>query len=137
MSNTYFLYADDDDDDVALLKEMLLEKGATTSLASVSDGYELLHFLQEVAVNKAYPALIILDLSMPKLNGIETLQLLKTDDMYRLIPVLVLSARISEQQRIVCKANGAEIVMKPSSYEEWGSVLRKLHTYVDEDDNSI
>lgn len=132
MNKSYFLYADDDDDDVALLKELLSGRDATATLASVRDGYELLHFLQDVTVNKTYPALIILDLSMPKLNGIETLRLLKTDDMYRLIPVMVLSARITEQQRLFCKANGADVVLKPASYKEWGYVLQKMHAYVDE-----
>src|SRR5215217_4408122 len=92
----YFLYADDDEDDVILLKDMLQLSGSDKEVVSVKDGYAALQYLQKIQQGDTYPCLIILDIEMPRLNGKETLELLKTDDIYCLIPVLILSVNNSE-----------------------------------------
>src|SRR5687767_12015340 len=90
-SRSYLLYAEDDPDDVVFLRDMLRLSDRDHSLFTVADGFELIQFLQGIRQGETYPSLIILDIRMPRLDGIEVLQLLKTDDLYRMIPVIVFS----------------------------------------------
>ena len=131
MSN-YFLYAEDDRDDIDILQEMMRKHQYPKRLISVSNGYLLLQYLQQIKRGDAYPCLIILEAKLPQLNGMETLQLLKTDDLYRLIPVIVFSTRLCTADKLLCEELGAEIVEKPTTYSTWQNVLSQFYTYSDE-----
>jgi CheY-like chemotaxis protein len=128
---SYFLYAEDDKDDADILTEILRTHHKTCELVCVPNGYELIRHLENVQRDATYPCLIILDMRLPRLNGMETLQLLKTDDLYRLIPVLVFSSRLSELEEINCKALGADILAKPDSFMSWNEVIDYLGDYLD------
>jgi len=131
MSN-YFLYAEDDRDDIDILQEMMRKHQYPKRLISVSNGYLLLQYLQQIKRGDAYPCLIILEAKLPRLNGMETLQLLKTDDLYRLIPVIVFSTRLCTADKLLCEELGAEIVEKPTTYSTWQNVLSQFYTYSDD-----
>lgn len=131
-NDPYLLYAEDDDDDVMFLRDVLTHYDIHKKLVTVSNGYDVMKHLQEVREGKAYPCLIILDLNMPKLNGLQVLELLKTDDLYRLIPVLVLTLNASEKDIDYCKLMGTEIIHKPVYYNGWEAVMVKLCSYFDD-----
>jgi CheY-like chemotaxis protein len=128
----YFLYAEDDLEDVAILSAVVQATIPTSRLVCVSGGFEAIQYLQEVAPNQTYPCLIILDFSLPKMNGLETLRLLKTDDVYRLIPVLIFSVHLSDRDESQCLALGAGVLRKPIDNQDWNVVREYLHSYVDE-----
>src|SRR5688500_6688559 len=98
----YFLYAEDDQDDMQLLCEILKLNKAPVEVICVGDGFEVLNHLQLVKQNDPYPALIILDMKLPKLDGLETLKLLKTDDFYRIIPVIIFSSSMYPADKAAC-----------------------------------
>ena len=127
----YFLYAEDDQDDADILTDVLQSRHQN-KIVHVENGFEIISHLQNVKKGEGYPCLIILDLKLPKLNGMETLELLKTDDFFRLIPVLILSARVSEDQMKVCKSFGADVMIKPQSYTHWKQVVDYMSAYIDE-----
>jgi len=131
MKTAYFLYAEDDPDDVELLREALSREHKTVRMVSVADGYELLAYLQAVKKFEPYPSLIILDLQLPRLNGIETLQLLRTDDLYRLIPAVILSSHASASEMASCRSLGADMLGKPDEHQKWGPVIDKICGYID------
>lgn len=131
MNRPYFLYAEDDEDDIDILQEMLYKQPTPSRMVSVSNGFALLDYLQHVSRQEAYPCLIILDMQLPKLNGMQTLELLRTDDLYRLIPVVIFSSRLSGNEIERCEALGAEVLIKPLTYTEWLDVLDRLSAYID------
>ena len=131
-SRAYLLYAEDDPDDVLFLRDMLQFSDKKHSLHAVGDGFEVIRFLQEIKPGDPYPSLIILDIHMPKLNGIEVLKLLKTDDLYRMIPVLVFSNNIDDEHIATCRRLDTDLIEKPLYYTNWAPVIRKMQDYFDE-----
>jgi CheY-like chemotaxis protein len=132
MNHSYFLYAEDDQDEIDLLNEIFSVDECPSDIVSVSNGFDLLNYLQKIRKGQSYPNLIILDKLMPRLNGLETLKLLKTDDIYRLIPVVLFSAEYSESEMAICQSLGAEALLKPSEYANWNRVKNQMCNYIDE-----
>lgn len=132
MDRSYFLYAEDDEDDIDIMKEMVNRQQLPNKLVCVNNGFDLLEHLQQVQQEAPYPCLIILDMRLPKLNGIETLELLRTDDLYRLIPVVIFSSKLSEIEKERCRTLGAEVLLKPLTYTDWQDVFDHLSGYMDE-----
>ena len=80
---TSILLADDDNDDVLLFEHALNEVSANTSLIIARDGQELMELLHSYTL--PYPNAIFLDLNMPKKNGIECLQEIKSNEQFIVI----------------------------------------------------
>jgi CheY-like chemotaxis protein len=131
MNQPYFLYVEDDADDVDIMKEMIGRLHQPGELVCVANGYDLLEHLQYVREKQPYPSLIILDLRLPRLNGIETLELLRTDDLYRLIPVVVFTSKLTATEKEHCQSLGAEVLLKPLTYTEWLGILDHFAAYAD------
>ncbi|HEY1116046.1 MAG TPA: response regulator [Chitinophagaceae bacterium] len=132
MSHSYLLYAEDDEDDTDIMKEMILSHSHLNPLVCVDNGFALLEHLQQIPRQESYPSLIILDVRLPKLDGIETLELLRTDDLYRLIPVVMFSSKLSKGEKERCQALGAEVLLKPLTYSGWLEVFDHFSAYIDE-----
>jgi CheY-like chemotaxis protein len=130
--NSYFLYAEDDEDDVILLQDMMELTGQKKEVVRVPDGYEVIKYLQNIGAGASYPSLIILDIHMPRLSGTETLELLKADDMYRMIPVLMLSVSHNDEIVNFCSHLGTEVVAKPGNFGHWYDAIQKICSYIDE-----
>jgi CheY-like chemotaxis protein len=128
-SRPYFLYADDDEDDLHFLEEFLPGADAGKDLVNVRDGFSVIDFLQNIKKGDSYPSLIILDINMPRLSGIETLDLLKTDDLYRLIPVVMFTTTFNKTDDDFCTRLGVDIISKPLSYSHWNPIVKRLCTY--------
>jgi len=104
----------EDEKDVVDLLTLHLRKAGGFIVSSVSDGSAGLAKARE-----AKPDLIILDLMLPKMSGLEVCKILKTDPATRHIPVLMLTARAEEVDRIVGLELGADdYVVKPFSPRE-------------------
>ena len=130
-TKTYFLYAEDDEDDRILFSNMVGKSAPGMEISFVHNGFEAIEFLQAVAPGAAYPAVIVLDLNMPRLNGLETLQLLRSDDIYRLIPVILFTITPDQEVRTSCSRLGADFVSKPETYEGWNSMISKVTAFMD------
>lgn len=131
MNKSYILYAEDDQDEIDLLKEIINGSAGEVVIESVSNGFDLLCYLQEIKKNHSFPCLIILDKLMPRLGGLETLKMLKTDDIYRLIPVVLFSAGFSASELTLCQSLGAEVLHKPNEYANWNGIKYQLCNYID------
>ncbi len=115
------LIADDEPDIVETIK-FLVE----------SEGYECLTaFDGESALNLAkerMPDLMLLDVMMPKINGYKVSRLLKFDAKYKNIPILMITARSQEEDKIIGEETGAdEYITKPFDIDE---VLAKIKVYL-------
>src|ERR1043165_8737646 len=118
MASTKILIIDDEQDVIDLLSLHLRKAGY--ALRTATDGATGLRLAREEP-----PALIVLDLMLPKMPGLEICKVLKTDVATRSIPVLMLTAKAEEIDRIVGLEFGADdYVTKPFRSEEHTSELQ-------------
>src|SRR5687768_15682024 len=92
------LYVEDDQDDFSLLQKAFQDVDEDIELINVLNGYETIKFLQE-SEDDDFPSLIVMDINMPVMDGRETLELLKTDDKFKSIPVIFLSTSVSPMDK--------------------------------------
>jgi CheY-like chemotaxis protein len=122
----FVLYAEDDADDRTWIQETCKAVNAHLTIFFLENGREVLDFLQSSTASEM-PALIILDLNMPKLDGRQTLQRLKAHPCYSRIPVVIVSTSSSRLDREACQYLGAELFLsKPNSFAGWQSVVQQL-----------
>ncbi|GAB3892856.1 response regulator [Larkinella knui] len=97
--NTSILIADDDADDRMLIEQAFRECNLTSELHFVEDGEDLMDYLYQRSPYESVmrPSLIILDLNMPRKNGIQALREIKANEQFRQIPVVVLTTSTAEE----------------------------------------
>src|SRR5690349_12318827 len=90
----HILLADDDDDDQFIIKEAISEfNNEHIKVSSVYDGLQLIDFLSKKGafMNETFPDLILLDINMPIMNGIQALTQIKNNKEFRSIPICMIS----------------------------------------------
>jgi len=122
------LLVEDDDVHALAVKRALKDLKVTNELVHKTDGQEGLEYLRDETA--ARPCLILLDLNLPKMNGIEFLKVVKADERLKQIPVVVLTTS-SETKDIAetFKLNVAGYIVKPLSYTEFVEKVRVLDLY--------
>lgn len=120
----HILMADDDEDDCALARRAFKESGAPGILSCVEDGIELMASLRQ---SERPPALILLDLNMPRKDGRQTLKEIKAIPAFRDIPLVVLTTSREEKDAAYSRELGANsFFTKPSSFHEWVDMMKSL-----------
>lgn len=116
------LVVDDEEDTVELARMVLEDEGYR--VFSVSNGEEAIQFLNE---NPEKPDLILLDVLMPKVSGLEVCKYIKTNETYKKIPVLLFTAKVGKKDRIAGEKAGADAyISKPFSADDLLSLI-KVH----------
>lgn len=125
------LIADDDEDERTLLTYAFNDIGVPCeeTVRFVEDGEALLSCLHTLAP-VSYPNLIVLDINMPKLDGIQTLKVLKTSPEYQRIPVMVFSTLADERQiPEILKLGAVSVDLKSRDYAHTIHLARKFFDY--------
>jgi CheY-like chemotaxis protein len=125
------LLADDNPSDVYLIREALREHSVDCTLRVVSDGKEAMGIIAgETDADTGAIRLIILDLNLPRHDGIEILQRLRESSRLEGVPVVVLTSSDSPRDRVQANDLGAtRYLRKPSSLEEFlnlGAIFKDL-----------
>lgn len=129
------LVAEDNPDDALLLRRALEKAGIIARLKIVSDGEEMLLYLQAkgaYADRAAYPipSLIILDLKMPRKTGLEVLTWITENPDLAVVPTIVLSAsNLDNDVRSAYNLGANTYFVKPSTFEELVDTMRMVETY--------
>ena len=110
-SSKYILYADDDKDDLDIFEEAF-KQFTSYSLMTFRNGIDLLAFIDLKAISHNIH-LIISDINMPFLNGIETLRLLKSNGHSKNIPVCLYSTSANAMDKIIAETMNTKIFVKP------------------------
>jgi CheY-like chemotaxis protein len=127
-SDKPILLVEDDLVDRMTVERALREIHVANTLEMVSDGQEALDFLRDAAREK--PGIILLDLNMPRMNGIEFLEAVKHDDVLKRIPVVVLTTSKDERDRVDSFNLGvAGYMIKPVDYMQFVEVVRAIDLY--------
>lgn len=122
------LFIEDDSVDVMTVKRALKELHINNRLDIAGDGEEALEYLNN-PVNKL-PCIILLDLNMPRMNGIEFLKIAKGDKKLKSIPVVILTTSREEQDKIDSFELGVSgYMLKPVEYREFVDVIRTINLY--------
>jgi len=124
----HILLVEDDDIDALTVRRTLKEIGASNPLDRVSDGEQALRFLRDPANPR--PGLILLDLNMPRMNGLEFVAVVKNDPDLRLIPVVVLTTSSEEGDRVAAFSNSvAGYMVKPVDYPQFVGIIGLIRDY--------
>jgi len=122
------LLVEDDQVDAMSVKRALKDLHVTNQLNIVGNGEEALTFLRNPENEK--PGIILLDLNMPKMNGIEFLEIAKHDKNLRRIPVVVLTTSEEDQDKVNSFNLGvAGYMLKPVDYQRFVEVVRTINLY--------
>ncbi len=126
------LLVEDNDNDTLLVVQALKNAGLTNRIFAVRDGAAALDFLfctGEFAYRRAndHPQVILLDLNLPKIDGLEVLRRVKADPRTRHIPVVVLTASKYDDAIAICKRLGAEtFIPKPVNFQNFSAMTLQL-----------
>ncbi len=122
------LLLEDDVVDAMTVERALREIRVTNPLHIAGNGEEGLAYLRDP--NRERPCIILLDLNMPRMSGIEFLQEIKQDEQLRLIPVVVLTSSREEQDRLESFELGvAGYMVKPVDYHQFVETVRTIDLY--------
>lgn len=127
MEQPIILLVEDDQNDEELVRRTMRKRGLENCITVAHNGREALDFLFETDTP---PHLILLDLKMPKMGGLEVLQALRVDNRTRLIPVVVFTSSIEVNDVMTSYDLGANsYVRKPVDFDEFSEVMNKVLDY--------
>ncbi len=118
-----------EDDAIEVMKfiKVIETLGEDHQIVEAKNGEEALDILNS---GKQLPDIIVLDLNMPKVNGIEFLASLKKDDLLKYIPTIVLTTSNNPKDILECYKIGiAGYILKPLKYEDYVSRINKVLAY--------
>ena len=124
----YFVFVNNDNEATRLFENALQEVDSKSVLSTIPSGYELIQLLQNVKGGESFPDLIILTPKFLRISGAELLELLKTDDLYRLIPVIMLLPEKNQDHEAVCHRLGTEFMDIPTDKLQWKNAIDKMYT---------
>ncbi|CAG9933921.1 response regulator [Candidatus Nitrotoga arctica] len=128
ITNKPILLVEDDQVDTMTVIRALKDIHVTNPLIQQENGEDALNYLSDS--NNEKPCIILLDLNMPIMNGIEFLQVLKHDDQLKGIPVVVLTTSEEQQDKVNSFNLGvAGYMAKPVDYLQFVEVMRSIDTY--------
>jgi two-component system response regulator len=129
------LLVEDNHDDVLLTLRALRKNNIANEMIVMHDGAEALDYLFAAGRFAARdssldPAVVLLDLKLPKMNGLDVLRQLRADDRTELLPVVVLTSSDEEQDIIESYRLGANsYVRKPVDFEQFVKAVQQLGLY--------
>ena len=129
------LLAEDNPDDILITKKAFKEAGIVNLLQVVRDGEEALEYLYHTgryqdAASSPKPGLILLDINMPKVSGLEVLKKVKQDPGLRLIPIVMLTSSKRDEDVVKGYDSGCNsFLQKPVEFEKFVEMVKQIGLY--------
>jgi CheY-like chemotaxis protein len=125
------LYAEDNPKDVELTLEALTDHNLANNVIIVRDGVETMEYLRCEGMYKdrkpGNPAVLLLDIKMPRMDGLEVLQAVRSDAKLKMIPIVILSSSREEQDLIRSYELGVNAyVVKPVDFKDFITAVKHL-----------
>jgi CheY-like chemotaxis protein len=132
LMSIHVLLVEDNPADADLTRETLTASRFDVELSVAKDGVEALEFLQGSGKGEKHkrPNMILLDLNLPRKDGRQVLAIIKTDDMLRRIPVVILSSSDADRDVTSCYELGANCyITKPVDLGAYRTIVRTLEDF--------
>lgn len=129
------LLVEDEPRDEALIVRVLRKYNICNEIIVARDGVEALEYLFATGAHanrdpEATPEVVLLDIKMPRIDGLEVLRRVRADPRTRLVPVVLLTSSDEESDRVAGYALGANsYVRKPIEFDEFTEAVRQLGLY--------
>jgi two-component system, chemotaxis family, response regulator Rcp1 len=126
------LLVEDNEADVRLTREALRDAGDEIRLSSVNDGELALAYLRRANGYEEAPRpdLVLLDLNLPRKNGLEVLEEMRADPELACVPVIMLTTSSAEHDVVACYSRGANcFVVKPLELDEFMDLIGAIRTF--------
>ena len=128
MSTQLIVLVEDNPDDEVLTRRALKKQNIANEIVVVRDGVEALEFL--LAPDKPVPHLVLMDLKLPKVDGLQVLQRLRNEPRTRFLPVVVLTSSDEDRDVIDGYRLGANsYIRKPVDFNQFSEAVRHLGLY--------
>lgn len=129
------LIADDDDGHARLIEKNLHRAGLNNPILRFENGQDVLDFLfrrsQKAKRLPEAPYLLLLDIRMPKVDGVEALRQIKADAELRKLPVIMLTTTDDPREVARCHALGcSNYIVKPVDYEKFSEAIKQLGLFI-------
>jgi two-component system response regulator len=134
MKDKIILLVEDNPDDVKLTMRALKKSNIANEIVVAQDGIEALDFLfcagKYAGENCKLPQVVLLDLKMPKLDGLEVLQRMRSNERTKLVPVVVLTTSSEDRDKVESYKLGANsYVRKPVDFNQFTEAVKNLGLY--------
>ena len=135
MREKIILLVEDNPDDELLALRALKKNGVLSEVVVARDGVEALDYLFATGEHEGrdlsvMPQLILLDLKLPRIDGLEVLRRLRADERTRLLPVVILTSSKELQDMLDSYGSGANsYVRKPVNFEQFVQAIEQLKLY--------
>jgi chemotaxis family two-component system response regulator Rcp1 len=127
MQEVHILLVEDNEGDIFLTKEVLKEAKIKNQVTVAMDGEEALHMLRSGSV---LPDMILLDINLPKIDGLEVLTAIKNDEQLKMIPVIMLTTSSAKKDIEFSYKNYANcFITKPVDLESFMEVVRTIESF--------
>ncbi len=135
MRNAAILLVEDNDDDIALTLRAFKKNNIKNTIVVARDGVEALDYLFATGAHSGrdrndLPQVVLLDLKLPRLEGLEVLRRIRAEEATKTLPVVVLTSSKEEQDLIASYRSGCNsYVRKPVDFDEFVEAARQLGLY--------
>ncbi len=127
------LLVEDNPMDIDLTRRAFAKRKVPNPVIVARDGEEALEWLERWNAGEVLPVVILLDLKMPKLDGLEVLKRLKAHQQYRVIPVVMLTSSAENRDIQAAYLHGANsYIVKPVDFEKFMEVIQYIDLYWNE-----
>lgn len=130
MSRKFVLLVEDNPDDIELTVRAFQESKLVNDLVVMHDGVEALEYLLGGSASRPQPEVVLLDLKLPKIGGLEVLRRLRADPRTELLPVVILTSSGQEEDLLAGYSLGANsYVRKPVDFQQFLEATRLIGLY--------
>lgn len=124
------LFIEDDPVDVDLTKRAFQAQLVENTVLVARDGEEALEHLQRWESGETPPRLILLDLKLPKVDGIEVLRQIKSHPRFKIIPVIVITTSKEISDLKACYQLGVNAyIVKPVDFDDYKDMVKRIHLF--------
>jgi CheY-like chemotaxis protein len=134
--NLTIIIAEDDEGHALLIRRNLIRSGIANPIVHLRDGEEVLNFFykepREYARDPNRSFILLLDIKMPKIDGIEVLEKLKGDPDLKKIPVIMITTTDNPREIEICHKLGCNsYIVKPIDYEKFIEIVKRLGYFLE------